>query len=1525
MKRLMVVALAIAAMPLVADEETVDGCTWTYRIVNGGAEIYGDEKYCYDEDFEEWDWCMLPSISPKPTGHVTVPSTLGGCPVTGIGEYAFYRCSGMTGVTIPDSVTSIGEYAFSSCSGLTGVTIPGSVTSIGHGAFYGCRQLESVLLKEGLVEIANHAFNECLIDEITLPTTVADVSTAAFCWEGEQSTVTVRAPWTLWNVLEGGEYSGDIVFYGDPPAFHVVTFDVNGGNGLAASEKSVPIGGMMGKLPAPTWSGHLFLGWFTEDGGEPVTATTVLSGDATLHAHWEESPFCAVGGAAPWFVDADGSWRSGDISDDESSWMEVAVTNAPCMVSFRWKASSEEDCDVLYCTVDGAVGQKDSISGMTGWEDVSFLIMESGSHVVRFEYYKDESYSDGKDCGWVKEFAAVALETRTLLLDVNDGHSAALEKNVANGFDIGSLPVPTWGGEGHCLFLGWFTAADGGEVVTGDDVATEELTTLYAHWREIHPPANDNFADASPIEGVSGTLQASNVDATMESGEDNYHSSRATIWFRWTAPARGIMTIDQSGSELAYTRLGVFTGSDVDDLEMVAFNGDPWDVLEYQRSVEFVAEEGETYFIMVGGQWSYQGNIVLNWDFFEGTFRMNVVDGTVTGYSGICPSELTAEDWPDGVTAIGNGAFRDCDSLERVTIPDGVTVIESGAFMYCVNLVELTLPDGPVTIEDMAFRNCVGLADADGFVIVRNTLWKYVGDAESVTIPDGVTSIEASAFESREEPVSVTIPNSVTNIGRSAFRYCWNLAQVFFEGDAPVVGKGAFADVRSDCIALVPRGSSGWDVDIPGKWNGLRIAYSGEVPPVFPPEWQYYSYEGGGIIVTGVSPAPEGEFTIPSTIDGKAVKAIGEEAFCGCSGITGVTIPEGVTRIEMDAFAGCRNLASVTIPDSVTRIEEGAFSGCNKIMDTTTIEGIELVDGWAVGYTEDVPGNLDLSGVRGIGDAAFYWCYDLVNVTIGSDVGNQAFCYCGNLVNVTLGSDVTKIPYDAFRSCDRLASICVAEDNTEFSSANGLLLSKDGTTLIQGVNGDVAIPDCVTNIGNYAFNHRSGLASVATGGGLASIGDYAFAGCRGLTNIVMDSGLTSIGEWAFSECYSLANATIPDSVTHIGSRAFDNCDDSLYDTTTIAGVKLVDGWAVGYTDPSPESLDLTGVRGIGDHAFSDCSDIAAVTIGDGVANIGTGAFVSCWSLASVVIPDSVTNIGANAFNDCSNLSSVTIGNGVTSIGNWAFGDCYRLASVTIPGNVTSIGNWAFGYCSRLAQISFEGNAPTVGDSAFEDVGSGCVVKVRRGSTGWGVAIPGTWHGLRIEYMEDEQSSDLILPVAVDAAPEAVTNAIDDAGFADAAGVKAAIGGSAEEYGRFKAWADRVKGVGGGAAAAGAAAVVANTNAAAAFLLGAERLFENAPTVELGDLSVGEDGTSGTEESKGTISVAVSVKDGEDSVACDAEKVADMFEATSDLGDWDGAGKLAPKVEVIGVVDGKMRFKVTPGDGSASSAFLRIRR
>ena len=162
----MFLAAAMAAFGAWAETETVGGYTWTYRINGGTAEIFNDYSA---------------AISPKPTGAVTIPSTLGGKPVTNIGESAFAWCSGLTSVTIPNSVTNIGESAFAWCSGLTSVTIPNSVTCIGDSAFSNCSGLTKVTIPVSVTNIGNSAFSDCgRLASVTIPSSVTRIPDDAF-------------------------------------------------------------------------------------------------------------------------------------------------------------------------------------------------------------------------------------------------------------------------------------------------------------------------------------------------------------------------------------------------------------------------------------------------------------------------------------------------------------------------------------------------------------------------------------------------------------------------------------------------------------------------------------------------------------------------------------------------------------------------------------------------------------------------------------------------------------------------------------------------------------------------------------------------------------------------------------------------------------------------------------------------------------------------------------------------------------------------------------------------------------------------------------------------------------------------------------------------------------------------------------------------------------------------------------------------------------------------------------------------
>ena len=121
---------------------------------------------------------------------VTIPSTIDGKKVTSIGEDAFYWCTSLTSVTIPNSVTSIGAWAFESCESLESVTIPNSVTSIGRSAFCYCTSLTSVTIPNSVTSIGAWAFWECTgLTSVTIPNSVTSIGYWAFGYDSHMNII----------------------------------------------------------------------------------------------------------------------------------------------------------------------------------------------------------------------------------------------------------------------------------------------------------------------------------------------------------------------------------------------------------------------------------------------------------------------------------------------------------------------------------------------------------------------------------------------------------------------------------------------------------------------------------------------------------------------------------------------------------------------------------------------------------------------------------------------------------------------------------------------------------------------------------------------------------------------------------------------------------------------------------------------------------------------------------------------------------------------------------------------------------------------------------------------------------------------------------------------------------------------------------------------------------------------------------------------------------------------------------------
>lgn len=302
----------------------------------------------------------------------------------------------------------------------------------------------------------------------------------------------------------------------------------------------------------------------------------------------------------------------------------------------------------------------------------------------------------------------------------------------------------------------------------------------------------------------------------------------------------------------------------------------------------------------------------------------------------------------------------------------------------------------------------------------------------------------------------------------------------------------------------------------------------------------------------------------------------------------------------------------------VKKIADRAFEYCNDITSVTIEDGLEA-----------------------IGNEVFFLCENLKTINIPktvNSIGYDAFSGCKSLNTIFIPQSVTFIDDCAFGNCSNLISISVDNENTKYSSIDGVLFNKEQDTLVAcpgGIKGAYVVPEKVIHIG-----------------------DWAFWGCTSLTSLTLPESVRTIGDVCFWDCTNLVSINLPNSLVEIGMRAFHNC-------SSLTSISLP-----------------VGITSIKNRAFDGCSSLVSFIIPETVIEIESSAFNGCSSIVSFDIPEKVSFIGIGAFGNCSSLASINISESVDIIESCAFQNCHNLTSIYLNWEkITEIpvGENIFGY------------------------------------------------------------------------------------------------------------------------------------------------------------------------------------------------------------------------------------------------------
>ena len=1046
--------------------------------------------------------------------------------VTTIGKDAFYGCTSLTSITIPDSVTSIERHAFYDCESLTSIAIPDSVTSIGYQAFYKCKKLSSIYYygtesEWDKISIAsgNDALKKCVIynaycvlnghdyeEVITPPTCSEDGYTTHTCVRCGDSYITDETGALghdyLGVVTEPACTEDGYTTYTCTRCGDSYVTDETDALGHDFSEYIETVG------TSCTEHGYDVYKCVRCEATEQRNFTDALGHD---YKGSVTAPTCTEKGYTTYTCSRCGNSYISDQTNPLGHNYSSVVTKPTCTKG-GYTTYTCSRCGDSY-TADrtealghNAITVKENVIEHTCNEDGSYdivsrcarcgvelsrerVIVPASHTIVRSEipatctedgifYEKCSVCGTLFDSGIIKAFGHTAVvdgavEPGCITMGLTEGSHCSVCGEVL----VSQKTIPALGHDTYDVITEP-TCTESGLIETNCGRCGEKLVETVTE-----PLGHDVLREEKIPDCTKGGMfieKCRRCNITLDAGEipPGEHN------YVYTAPPHScteggyaIYKCDRCGK--SYTGEWVAAlGHDFED--EFTYDFAPTDSAPGQKSRHCTRCDAVTDVTPLvdvphgkcGEDLTWLVDVEAETIAIIGTGDMEDYSINYNPFTG---SSVTSAPWGQyyslidtvklsfGVSSIGDRAFSGYTSLTSVTIPDSVTSIGSGAFYNCTSLTSITIPSSVTSIGDDAISWCIGIES----IIVESGNSKYHSEGNCLIETESKTLIRGCK--------NSIIPSdgSVTSVGDYAFSCCIFLESINIPDGVTTIGDYAF----------------------------------------------------------------EGCDKLTNVVISDSVESIGGFSFLSCGSLTSITIPRSLSSISNCLFYDCTSLKSIVIYNGITSIRTSAFYGCNSLTDVYYC-GTE--EEWNVITIE--------SGNEPLLDATIHFnpkpqvefsgtCGEKLTWSLITDSGVLTITGAGDMYDYAANYDTFQYFISSTAPwADHCSSIKTVNISPEVTSIGGAAFA--GCTELTSIN----IPDGVTKIRGSAFSFCASLTSIDIPDCVTSIGGAAFRGCSSLKSITIPDGVTSIGAFAFYCCSKLETVTIPEDMSEIGAAAFYGCN-----------------------------------------------------------------------------------------------------------------------------------------------------------------------------------------------------------------------------------------------------------------------------------------------------------------------------------------------------------------------------------------------